>query len=421
MVLIQIFIATFAIVAFVYVGLVFELWAIGFLLVLVASGYCLMAGYLVSTLWPAKVTSPLTTSVTLNLVLCAISLTALFALWFDRTEIRGIDYFDLGIAAARAELNRTNQSGGLVSIFGNLFSVLIYFPLVNMIFDWERWGKGRMLVGVSVVLCIAGLTYLTAGRTVILIALALVASAMLGRGALGQPRLPNFLTPSRLLFGIVGITFVFGMIFSLRANTFGAQNAADYLNQMCIHLSQPAIEIMMQCPSIVIEAGAESTATFLNYANAIVIYAFHVAWIGESILADRNYGQATSFAGLAQMGLSRFGYQIVATDYDGYFIAAAPGLIFDFGYGAMILAFIILGIAFGFSQRLMEVGYLVVGRIAFTNLGATIILSVLISSANLPFHMLSLLSITIVILAKNLFSALVKSRNAIQVRQISVK
>lgn len=390
------FTVVFASVATFYTGLIFDFWAVGFLLILIGSSYLAFAGYAVASSRAVRVSRPCSTTTRFNLIIGAISLLGIVAIFYDRTSIRGIDYIDMGIAAARAELNRVGERGGLISIFGNLFSVIIYLPLVNLIFDWEKWGRQRYLVLAIVVAGLAGLTYLTAGRTVVLIAVALAAAAMLGRGALGMPRLPSFLTTGRLVASIAAISVLFGMIFALRADAFGAANAGDYLSQLCIHLSQPAIEIMSQCSSTPYVSGSKGVDDFANYSTAVLLYAFHVAWVGDVIIADQNPGLTTTFVGIQDMFLSRFGYQISATDYDGYFIPAAPGLVYDFGYLAMALTFILIGVLFGLFQRSMQTGHLFLGRIAFCYTGAALMLAVLISPANLPFYFLSIAAIGII-------------------------
>lgn len=391
------FTVIFASVAASYTGLVFDFWAAGFFLILVGSSYLAFAGYALASARAVPVNTPCSTTARFNTVVGAVALLGIIAIFYDRTSLRGIDYIDMGIAAARAELNRVGERGGAISIFGNLFSVAIYLPLINLIFDWEKWGRERLFVLAIVIFGMAGLTYLTAGRTVILIAVAISAAAMLGRGALGMPRLPSFLTTGRLVASIAGISVVFGMIFALRANAFGAASAGDYLSQLCIHLSQPAIEIMSQCSTTPIVSGSPSFDDFANYSTAVLLYAFHVAWVGDVIITDQNPGITTTFSAIQDMFLSRFGgYQISATDYDGYFIPAAPGLVYDFGYLTMILSFITLGLLFGVFQRSMQSGRLFLGRVAFCYIGAAMMLAVLISPANLPFYFLSIAAIGII-------------------------
>lgn len=391
------FTISFAVVATLYTGMVFDFWATGFLLLLVGSSYLAFAGYAVATSRAVRVGKPCSTTARFNIIVGAIALLGIFAIFYDRTSLRGIDYINMGIAAARAELNRTGERGGLISIFGNLFSVAVYLPLINLVFDWEKWGRQRYLVLVIVVTGLAALTYLTAGRTVVLIAVALTAAAMLGRGALGMRRLPGFLTTGRLIVGIAVILVIFGMIFALRANAFGAASAGEYLGQLCIHLSQPAIEIMSRCSSVVYVSDAPQIDDFVNYTTAVLLYAFHVSWVGEVIMAEQNPGIARTFLAVQDMFLSRFGdYQISVTDYDGYFIPAAPGLVYDFGYPTMIFAFVLLGILFGLFQRLMQTGHMFMGRIAFCYAGSALMLAVLISPTNLPFYFLSIAVIGII-------------------------
>lgn len=395
----------FALIAVLYTGLVFDFWAYGFFLLLVGSSYVAVAGYAAGSLRPVRKPATTSTSARLNIAIGLLSLVGILAIFYDRTQIRGIDYIEMGAALARAQLNRVGERGGMISIFGNLFSVIIYFPLINMIFDWEKWGRDRYLVFAVVLVGLLGLTYVTAGRTVILISIALVAAAMLGRGVLGQPRLPSFLTPGRLAVGLFAIVVLFGFVFAMRATAFGAANSADYLARLCIHLAQPAVEIMSQCFTMPYVSGSERVDELVNYATGILLYAFHVAWVGEVVIVDNNPATTVTFTGIQDMFLSRFGYQISATDYDGYFIPAAAGLVYDFGYIAMILGFLLIGILIGVSQRSMQAGRLFFGRIAFCYFAGGLMLCVLISPTNLPFYLLSIIVIGLVAVLLKLHGA----------------
>ena len=384
----------FALIAALYTGLMFKFWAIGFVLLLTGASYAALGGYTVASLRSVDRANRRPTSALFNIIVAVIALLGLWAMFYDRTEIRGIDYVNLGIAAARAEFNRVGERGGLISVAGNIFSAAVYLPLINMIFDWEKWGRERFIVLGLVIAGMLGLTYITGGRTAMLIAVAVAAAAMLGRGAIGLRRLPSFLTRARLIVGGIVVAVLFGAIFALRATAFGAASAGDYLSQLCIHLAQPAIEIMAQCYSIPYSSGLESVDDVSNFGTAVLLYAFHVAWVGNVIIVDVNPGVSTAFSGFQDMFLSRFGYQLAATDYDGYFIPAAASVVYDFGYLAMAIGFALLVFMLGLSQRAMRAGNLFFGRIAFCYVAAALMLCVLISPANLPVLLLSIMAIS---------------------------
>ncbi len=386
----------FALVAALYTGLMFKFWAIGFVLLLAGASYAALGGYTFASLRSFDTVNRRPTSALFNIIVAVISLLGLWAMFYDRTEIRGIDYVNLGIAAARAEFNRVGERGGLISVAGNMFSAAVYLPLINMIFDWEKWGRERFVVLGLVTADMLGLTYITGGRTALLIAVAVATAAMLGRGAIGLPRLPSFLTRTRLIVGGLVVVVLFGAIFALRATAFGAASAGDYLSQLCIHLAQPAIEIMTQCYSIPYSSGLEGLDDVANFGTAVLLYAFHVAWVGNVIIVDVNPGVSTAFSGFQDMFLTRFGYQLTATDYDGYFIPAAASVVYDFGYLAMAIGFALLGFMLGLFRRAMRAGSLFFGRIAFCYVAAALLLCVLISPANLPVLLLSIMAISAV-------------------------
>lgn len=386
----------FAVVAVLYTAIVFDHSTLGFFFLIFGSVFMTFLGYSISMIPRQAPIQAAASTARFNIVVGLIAVLGVLAIYYDRTVIRGIDYNEIGIAAARAELNRVGERGGLISNFGNLFSVAIYLPLINLVFDWEKWSRVRYAVLAIVVFGLAGLTYLTAGRTVILVAIALVAAAMFGRGATGSPRLPSFLTTGRLLASLLAILVLFGMIFSLRADAFGVSNAGDYLSQLCVHLSQPAIEIMSQCSSTIYNSGSVWIGNIINYATAVILYAFHVAWVSDAIIADGDQGVKITFVGIQALFLSRFGYQVTITDYDGYFVPAASGLVHDFGYAVMAAVFAVTGYLMGSFQRAMQSGRLFFGRIAFCYISGAVMISVLISPLSLPFYILSIISIGII-------------------------
>lgn len=384
----------FALIAALYTGLMFKFWAIGFVLLLASASYAALGGYTIASLRSFDTVNRRPTSVLFNIIVSVIALLGLWAMFYDRTEIRGIDYLNLGIAAARAEFNRAGERGGLISVAGNIFSAAIYLPLINMIFDWEKWGRERVIVLGLVIAGMLGLTYITGGRTALLIAIAVAAAAMLGRGTSGLPWLPSLLTKTRIIIGGLVVAVLFGAIFALRATAFGAASAGDYLSQLCIHLAQPAIEIMAQCYAIPYSSGVKMLDDIANFGTAVLLYAFHVAWVGNVIIIDVNPGVSTAFSGIQDMFLSRFGYQLAATDYDGYFIPAAASVVYDYGYLAMAIGFAFLGFMLGLFRRAMLAGHLFFGRFAFCYVAAALLLCVLISPANLPVLLLSIIALS---------------------------
>ena len=396
----------FSSLAVLYIAIVFDHSTIGFFLLMLGSVFMTFVGYSVAMITQPSTLDAKPSTAQFNILVGLLAVVGVFAIYYDRTVIRGIDYSAIGIAAARAEINRVGERGGTISNFGNLFSVAIYLPLINLIFDWEKWSRVRYFVLAIVIVGLAGLTYLTAGRTVILVAIALVAAAMFGRGASGLPRLPSFLTPARLLVSLAALMVVFGMIFSLRADAFGVANAGDYLSQLCVHLSQPAIEIMTQCSSTIYNGGSTLINNLTNYATAVILYAFHVAWVSDAVIADNGQGVAITFVGIQSLFLSRFGYVVEVTDYDGYFIPAASGLVHDFGYPVTIAVFLVMGFLMGTFLQAMQRGRMFLGRVAFCYICAALLLSLLISPLSLPFYVLSMLAIAVIGVITNLFTLL---------------
>jgi hypothetical protein len=97
------------------------------------------------------------------------------------------------------------------------------------------------------------------------------------------------------------------------------------------------------------------------------------------------------------MFLGRFGFEIVATDYDGYFIPAAASLVFDFGFLEMGLGFVLIGLLAGVSRNMMLSGKFFFGRVAFSFTAAGLLICVMISPLNLPVMLLAIMAITIIV------------------------
>lgn len=388
----------YAVVATLFTAAVFGYWAFGYLLLLGGSACVALAGYGIATSRSsAPVTRMIYTTTMFNIVVCIVAILGLLAMYYERSSVRGIDYANLGMAAARAEFNRAGERGGLLSVFGNIFSAAIYLPLINLVFDWERWDRSRFVVLALVIVGLLGLTYITGGRTALMIAVAVAAASMLGRGAIGLPKLPSFLSPAKLAISVVVIGGLFGAVFAMRASAFGASSAAVYLSELCVHLSQPTTEIMIRCPTIARGSSVPIVDDLVNYGTAVFLYAFHVAWVGNVIIDAVNPGAFTSFVGPQDMFFGRFGFELVATDYDGYFIPAAASLVYDFGYLEMILGFAIFGAVVGFFRTALASGHFFFGRIAFCLAAAGLLICVMISPVNLPVMLLAIMAMTAIV------------------------
>ena len=220
-----------------------------------------------------------------------------------------------------------------------------------------------------------------------------------GRGVLGMRRLPSFLSTTSLVACLVVVVGVFGTVFALRASAFGVSSGAAYVSQLCFHLAQPTTEITARCSTIAYASGWPVLEEIVNYGLSVLLYTFHVAWVGESVFTTVNPGAFTSFEGPQAMFLGRFGFEIVATDYDGYFVPAAASLVFDFGFLEMALGFIILGLLAGLFQTRMFAGNFFFGRVAFCFAAAGLLICVMISPLNLPVMLLAIMSITAIVAA----------------------
>lgn len=408
----------FSIISIFYSWLVFDFFAIRYLFVTLLSLAAIGFGYLTVPPRPSLASEPPKSGVKFDLFMCYLSIVSALGMLFDRIFFRGIDYFDVGLAAARAEFGATDIQGSAISVFGNIFSMAIYIPVMNNVYEWEERSKGRMHIFVATAAAMFLLTYITGGRTALMIMVAVIAAAFVGRGISGKSRLPSFFGIGKMLLSIVGVIFVFGFIFALRADAFGVANSSEYLASLCNHLIQPALEIVGSCQLDNGWAGQSGIMrSIVDYGSAVFLYAFHVVWISEGIIGYANSGPAISFVALQDIFLSRFGYIPPVTPYDGYFVAAASSIIYDYGYLSLAIFFGVLGALLRLFENGLKGGRLWTGRIFFTYCVATAYLSVMISPANLPFLVLGVFAAIMLAILYGLMRILVIRPNAVAYRR----
>ncbi len=397
----------FCFISVAYSAFVFEFLAVNYFFITILSMAALGIGYFAIPKVQSVAARNARIPIKFDLFMCYLAIISAFAMLFDRMFFREIDYFSLGLAAARAEFGATDIQGSAISVFGNIFSMAIYIPVINNIFEWEDRREGRIHIFVAAAFAMFLLTYITGGRTAIMIMVAVIGACFLARGITGKTRLPSFLGIGKMAIAVVGVAFTFGLIFALRADAFGVANSSEYLASLCNHLIQPALEIVGGCRlNNEWVASSGIFRSIADYGSAVFLYAFHVVWISESIVAFTNSGPAVSFVSIQDIFLSRFGYTPPITPYDGYFIAAASSLFYDYGYGGLFVFFGILGALVRLLENGLLSGRLWIGRVFFTYCVAAAYLSAMISPFNLPFLVLAVFATIVLALLHTTFGLL---------------
>lgn len=385
---------------YVFVGALYVYGVLGLVLpaaivLYLLSGALLISGYFLGSKLCSRSCRTLAShgfSVRFDAAVLLISVCAVFALFFDRYFLRGIDYFSLGMAGARAEINTVGASGSVYSIFGNLFAYSFLVPLVNTVYQWEsrKWSRFFLIVGPLIVMLI--FSYLMGGRTVLMITVVMLLSCAVGRYVVGLQLLPKGIGVFNVSIFAVFSFFLLGFVFYVRANTFGGGDSALYVDSMCAHLTSflsVDAGLSWSC-NIGVVGGYFSD--YLNYMNAVMLYGFHVIWVSDSVVSQGG-GGSVLLAGLGNLLFDRIGVEILPHDYSGYFVPAAAGVWHDLGWLGLVVVFFVSGFFLRIALALHCKGHLWVGRYGFIFFYSASLLALLISPANLPGFILAVVCV----------------------------
>ncbi len=325
----------------------------------------------------------------------AIAFLGVFFLFYDRYFMRGIDYFSLGMAEARALINESERSGTIFSFLGNLLSYFLFFPLINVLFDWDERARDRWVtLTVSSVLALM-LSYLMGGRTVVLMVLAVVISCLVGRRVLGLRAIPRSISAWKMCLLIFGVIYFFAFVFYLRAEAFLDGDSGRYVENLCHHLTSFMIASGGYRWSCDIAFAGEGVGSLLNYLSAVLLYGFHVLWVGDFAYYSES-SSSILLAGFSHLFLSRFGVEIPSHEYAGFFVPAVAAIYHDLGVLGVMLIFFTTGCFLVMSVFFLRSGRLFLGRYSFVVFFAVCVLSLLISPANIPGFLIFFICIYLV-------------------------
>ncbi|QFU12853.1 hypothetical protein FIU84_12735 [Stutzerimonas frequens] len=340
-----------------------------------------------------------------DLIFLLIAFLGVFFLFYDRYFMRGIDYFSLGMAGARALINESERSGTVFSFFGHLLSYFLFLPLINVLFDWDERQRDRWVTFMLSTILALMLSYLMGGRTVVLMFLAVIASCLVGRKVLGLRAIPKSFSAWKVCSLILGALFFFTFVFYLRAEAFLDGDSGRYVNNLCDHLTSFMVASGGYLWSCDIAFAGEGVGALLNYLSAVLLYGFHVLWVGDF----SYYSEPRSsilMAGFSHLFLSRIGLAIPSHDYAGFFVPAVAAVYHDLGALGVMLVFFTTGCFLVMSAFFLRSGRFFLGRYAFVVFFSVCVLSLLISPSNIPGFLILLICIFLVCAANIFFSIL---------------
>lgn len=315
------------------------------------------------------------------LVLCLLGLVLLY---YDRSFLRGIDYFGSGIAKARATINTEGSSGSLYSFFGNLFSYLYIVPIYNILIEWEiRQRKMNWLILAISIILVFSLSLLMGGRTAMLIAFTVAISALIARRTMGLSLMPSNIRPKHLLIAASALMLFFGMIFHWREKTFSGYGSHSYLVDLCNHLTVFSETTLTTCN---IGSSGVWYEDYINYGQAIFMYAFHPLWITEHVASHYSFGASGTVltAGMNNLLANRLGIEAMPHLYAGFFVPTASSTLNDLGWTGLIIFSTITGIILKVATTMLRAGLSWFGRWLFILMMSSIMLSLIIAPLNLP-------------------------------------
>lgn len=324
-------------------------------------------------------TSYLSSDIRWDYILLILGALAIGAIFYDRYFIRGIDYFSVGIAKGRAQLNQGSYQSSFFSVFGNFFLYCYVFPLVRSILFWEERRLGAHFFIITVVVIeLIGVTVLMGGRTAILLSLTFGLGSFVARRTLGKPYRPLSLKYSRLLLIALISLIAFGLFFAFRSQAFGDSDSFSYFLNICGHLTRDAA---LEC-DFGIQSGAGKDA--VNYLHLVLLYGSHGTWMTEDIVRAHWAGGWITPQGLYSLVFSRVGLDQPQTAYEGFFIPAPGALLNDFGLWGMVSFALAFGVFAGVLTQMQSLGQANLATYVLVFAATFWFLSFLIFPTNIP-------------------------------------
>lgn len=278
-----------------------------------------------------------------------VSFLGLISLSIDKIYIQGIDYTG-GIAAAKYQLieqgEERESASSIFSVLGYLLIGGCFWSFGLLLFNFEKLSsRYRMVMLVLNILTVFASSFLTGGRTSIIILIVFYLSIKVLRYSVQKPK-TIFKGSGKLIsisFSVLVIGFVV-YVFGSRATT---NNIESFL------YSETAIFWMQGKPTNFFYTfkDIESIWVDIFYLSLImIVYLVHPIWVLENqFYSPVKFGDAT-FVGLKNI-LSKIGLTTkpIPWEYAGKFLSWPGGLLHDYGLFVMIVVAILHGYLLGSS------------------------------------------------------------------------
>lgn len=262
---------------------------------------------------------------------------------FDRIIIQGIDY-SKGVVFAREQWRIVGEDrDGFSSVFSLIGNMLSGFPIIlaSLLYLYYERLNGRVLFIslIGAILTIGGSTFLTGGRSIVMmfsLSLLLIGLIRRFRGIGFIPKKTS--TFLRINFSVIFISaFIYTVyVFHLRA-VAGGNSSLTYMVSTLEHLGGKYLGEERYMTSFMSDV--------VNYLNITGAYLVHSVWTLQSILDLNNYDGVVTFT-FYRVNLARVIDMKTSTgwDFSGLFSTYLGAFYYDYGLGGAILSSILIGV-----------------------------------------------------------------------------
>lgn len=274
-------------------------------------------------------------------VIAAISVLGVTLIAYDRVFIRDINYFELGLRAARYEW-RSSVGGNIFGVIGN---ILTSFSYVGVFMSMRHYKvvSGSLLILIVCISVILSHSILNGGRSNLFIAFILILTAYCLSEKSSTAIKPNYIN-LLLGFGVFAVVaFYIAQVIESSAELGGIR-----LKELLFL----AIIEMQGAPDM--EFFNEEISDFCALFLYSVLYLFHGQWTAQAIFDLVNRPGFHSIVSaptviMDQLGLIDLGLDERAFSEFGAFVPLASALFYDFGIIGFVAATMIIGVLLGLS------------------------------------------------------------------------
>lgn len=286
------------------------------------------------------------------IILCsiALSLSGFLLLWFDKVFIQKIDY-SAGMAVARELWRKAGEErqgvSSVASVLGYVTGFSFYVTLAMIHLHWENLTKYYRYLGLFLgLLLLFGMSYLSGGRTIILLQIA----SMMSIGIIRRIKRRSFFPGKKITsifipLSIIFIAFVFSIyIFKLRAE-MSNMDAKTYVSKLVTSLGGVETDTFYSIENLL----GDIFADIIYLSVGAGVYLTHTLWSFQTVLEAEYRPGWVSLSYIMSL-LTKIGVIQNATEpwlLAGNFISLPGTLWYDFGPLGFLIGAIVHGILLG--------------------------------------------------------------------------